>query len=185
MGLPCIPEDSGASMQTERLVLEPMLRSDAAEMYPLLCDSRLYEFTGGEPPSSVSSLAEVYGLRESRRSPDGREVWLNWVVRRRESREAVGYTQATVHLSHTYVAWVIGSVWQGRGYAIESAGRLVRWLRSAGVHEVRACVNPAHAASGAVALRAGLHRTADMENGEEVWTSRPRPLERSDTFIVA
>jgi hypothetical protein len=55
--------------------------------------------------------------------------------------------------------------------------RLVRWLRSAGVHDVRACVNPAHAASGAVALCAGLHRSADVEEGEEVWTSRMPPFE--------
>jgi RimJ/RimL family protein N-acetyltransferase len=128
----------------------------------------------------VTSLAELYGWRESRRSPDGREVWLNWIVRRRDSREAVGYAQATVHPSHAYVAWVIGTSWQGRGYASESAGRLVRWLRSVGVHEIRACVNPAHAASGTVALRAGLRRTAVVQDGEEVWICRPPSLPDPD-----
>jgi RimJ/RimL family protein N-acetyltransferase len=148
-------------MRTNRLVLEPMLRSDAGEMFPLLSDSRLYEFTGGEPPSSVTSLAELYGWRDS--------------------REAVGYAQATVHPSHAYVAWVIGTSWQGRGYASESAGRLVRWLRSVGVPEIRACVNPAHAASGTVALRAGLRRTGEVQDGEEMWICRRPPLPGPDS----
>ena len=48
-------------------------------------------------------------------SPDGSEVWANWVVRVREQETAIGVTQATIHAETADVAWVIGTAWQGAG----------------------------------------------------------------------
>src|SRR4029077_4227566 len=128
--LPPLPADVDLRFQTPRLELEPMRRVHAAVMFPILSDASLYEFTGGEPPSSVEALAEVYACRESRRSPDGSQLWLNWLIRQRELGDVVGYTQATVLPTHAYVAWLVGTQWQGLGYASEAASCLVNWLRS-------------------------------------------------------
>ena len=48
-------------------------------------------------------------MLESRRSPDGSEEWLNWVVREKESNAAVGTLQATIAGDRAFVAWVIAT----------------------------------------------------------------------------
>ena len=67
------------------------------------------------------------------------------------------------------MAWVVGVPWQGHGYATEAATALVEWLRELGVDDIAAHIHPDHQASAAVAGRAGLHRTADLVDGEVVW----------------
>jgi len=64
------------------------------------------------------------------RSPDGREEWCNWILRREPGGEAVGYVQATISGEgrRAEIAWVVGLPWQGRGYATEAARALVGWL---------------------------------------------------------
>lgn len=173
--LPPLPDDAGSEIVTARLALEPMKREHAEAMFPVLADARLYEFTGDAPPPSVASLEATYAFRESRRSPDGRELWLNWVIRERERGEPIGTVQATVLPGHAYVAWIVGIPWQGAGYASEAAIALVQWLRNLGVAEVRACVNPAHTASRNVARNAGMQLTGDVADGEEVWARRWAP----------
>lgn len=176
MTLIALPLDADLEILSPRLKQVPMRSAHAAILFPILSDARLYEFTGGSPPSSEESLAETYAALESRRSPDGNALWLNWLVWHLDRREGVGYTQATVHPTHAYVAWVVGARWQGLGYASEAAAALVKWLGSLGVAEIRACVNPAHAASRRVAQNAGLRLTTDIIGGEEVWACHDRAL---------
>ncbi len=64
---------------------------------------------------------------------------------------------------------MVGAAWQGRGYASESAQALVGWLREHGVVTFTATIHPDHAASAAVARRAGLAPTAERADGETVW----------------
>jgi RimJ/RimL family protein N-acetyltransferase len=114
-------------------------------------------------------LAGEYRQYESRRSPNGKELWLNWLIAQSGNTVGIGYTQATVYASHADVAWVVGVPWQGQGFASEAAGALVQWLNNLGVRDIRACVNPAHIASQRVAQKAGLEKTSQMVDGEEVW----------------
>ena len=164
-----LPADSESFIRTARLDLEPMLRMHAGEMFPLLDDPALHEFTGGNPPASELALAELYAFREARRSPDEAELWLNWLVRDRIAGTAVGYVQASISDGESSVAWVIATRSQGRGFATEAATALIGWLRSHGAPPAIACVHPDHAASQKVASGAGLRRTDRVEDGEEVW----------------
>jgi RimJ/RimL family protein N-acetyltransferase len=70
-----------------------------------------------------------------------------------------------------HIAWLIGVPWQNRGLASEAAVALVEWLRARGVEDIRANIHPHHAASEAVAARAGLEPTDDELDGERVWSS--------------
>jgi [ribosomal protein S5]-alanine N-acetyltransferase len=70
----------------------------ARELFEALRDPRIYRYLDEDPPRSVEELAEKLVRSESRRSPDGKEHWLNWVVRA-ESGEVAGYVQATVEES--------------------------------------------------------------------------------------
>jgi RimJ/RimL family protein N-acetyltransferase len=162
-----------APIETERLRLEPLRVEDAPEMAGVLADPSLYAFTGGTPPT-LDDLRRRYAAQVVGRSADGREVWLNWVVRRLSDGDAVGYVQATVEEGSADIAWVIGASWQGRRFATEAAAAMLAWLVSpepggAGVGAVTAHVHPEHAASAAVARHLGLQPTDVVEDGEVVW----------------
>jgi RimJ/RimL family protein N-acetyltransferase len=163
------------SIETDRLELVPLHPGHAAEMVAVLADPALYAFTGGSAPGLVD-LEERYAAWE-RGAPRPGEAWHNWVIRLGAGGPAIGHLQATI-VSHGLddaaadIAWLIGTPWQGRGFAGEAARALVRWLQSIGVWTITAHIAVGHAASERVARAAGLAPTPDMEDGEVVWRRR-------------
>lgn len=102
--------------------LEPLCVEHAAEMFGVLSDAVIYEFENSPPPSQ-EWLAERYAQLERRTSADGRQAWLNWVVRL-PAGELAGYVQATVFESgQALVAYELASrFWrQGIGRCAVSA----------------------------------------------------------------
>jgi RimJ/RimL family protein N-acetyltransferase len=170
------------TLETDRLRLDPLRVDDAEEMARVLADPSLYAFTGGGPPTA-EELRGRYAEQAVGRSADGREWWLNWIVRRRTDGDAIGYVQATVadatgdhRKTNADVAWVIGVPWQGHRSAAEAAAAMIAWLTTpqplgAGVAVVSAHIHPDHAASASVARRVGLEPTDEIEDGEVVWLS--------------
>lgn len=157
-------------IETDQVVLSPLAVEDAEQMAAVLAGPELYTFTGGTPPT-VDELRGRYRRQVVGCSPDGTQLWRNWIVRPAGSEQAVGYVQATVAGDHSSadIAWVIGSAWQGRGYATTAAAAMVAWLRRRGVERFRATIHPDNAASNAVARRLGLRPTDDFDDGERVW----------------
>lgn len=89
-------------------VLEPQEASHAKEMFAVLSDPAIYEFEN-EPPQTEDWLRARFKLLESRRSVDGTEQWLNWVIRL-PGGSLAGYVQATVLGNHSaYVAYELSS----------------------------------------------------------------------------
>jgi RimJ/RimL family protein N-acetyltransferase len=160
-----------STIVTRRLTLVPLQVADAEEVAGVLGDQRLHEFIGGKP-ATIAELHDRYA-RLVAGSSRPNEVWLNWIVRRRSDRRAIGTVQATVTTtegqSTANVAWVIGLDWQNRGFASEAARALVDWLRQQGADDVIACIHPNHRASAVVAMRAGLRPTDEQRDGEQVW----------------
>ena len=151
--------------------LEPLRVADAAEMVQVLGAPELYTYIGGRPPT-LGELTEQYRRQVLGRSVDGREEWLNWIVR--VDGAAVGYVQATVHEgARAVVAWVIGLPWQGRGYASAAATELVGLLRARGVRRIEAYIMPGHVGSERVAERVGLTPTGHLSEGEQMWLALP------------
>lgn len=144
----------------------------AAEMVVVLGAPELYRFTGGRPPD-VRELRERYARQVKGRSPDGREVWRNWVARRRADGVAVGWIQATLTGSGMQctaeLAWTIGADHQRLGYAREAAAVAMSALRAEGVTRFVAHVHPRHLASIAVARALGLVCTDRLYEGEVLW----------------
>lgn len=107
-------------LRTNRLLLEPQTAAHAAEMFAVLSDPAIYQFEN-EPPASLAALEDRYRRLESRRSADGRELWLNWVARSVERGDALGYVQATIRADSTaLIAYEFGSAHWGRGWAREA-----------------------------------------------------------------
>ncbi|MFJ2766441.1 GNAT family N-acetyltransferase [Streptomyces sp. NPDC087300] len=169
-----------ALIRTARLDLVPLRVEHADEMAAVLADPALHTFIGGAP-DGVTALRGRYE-RMLAGSPDPAVAWLNWVVRLRTGQLPclVGTVQATITPGvgedgpTAEVAWVIGTPWQGRGFASESACGLVDWLREHSAPTVVAHVHPDHKASAAVAAAAGLAATDVVEDGEVRWESAPK-----------
>jgi RimJ/RimL family protein N-acetyltransferase len=161
--------DHDARITTDRLELVPLLREHADDLFTVLSDTSLYEYTHDVPPVSAAALRDRYTFLESRQSPDGTQAWLNWVLCERATRLSIGFVQATVESDRADVAWVIGAPWQRRGYATEAVVALIVWLHCAGVRVVRAKINPSHTASQRVAAKAGLALSQEVIDGENLW----------------
>ncbi len=163
-----------APLTSARLSLEPLTPRHAEEMAPVLADEALYEFLALDPPRSVETLTERYE-RLSRGYPDaGDEVWLNWIVRDRESDAAIGYVQATIYedMSCELSVLIARELW-GRGFATEACRAVLPtlWLEFA-VERLEATVDNRNLAAAVVAERLGFSY-ADSADGEDYHTGAP------------
>ncbi|MEU9458689.1 MULTISPECIES: GNAT family N-acetyltransferase [unclassified Streptomyces] len=164
---------------TARLDALPLRVAYAHEMAAVLGDPALHTYTGGAP-ETADELRARYG-RQTAGSPDPGTRWWNWVLRVRDEGGLAGYVQATVDVpgAAAEIAWVVGTRWQGRGYAKEAAeGLVTHLLAGAGagagtgtgvVRTVLAHIHPDHDASAAVAGAAGLEPTERWCDGERRW----------------
>ena len=156
-----------------RLALEPLRVSHADEMVSVLSHPRLYDWTGGSPPSH-SELSARYRIQAAGSVVSGEE-WFNWIVRTLDTDAPIGFVQATVTEWEADVAWVIGVDHQRRGFAVEAANAMVGWLNAHGVECFVAHIHPGHLESQGVAAAIGLSPTGEMDGeGEEIWC-RPLP----------
>lgn len=171
----------GASMHdglaTDRLILEPLRLSHADEMVSVLEDDLLYEYIGGAAPSRDALVAR-YAQQIRGPGQDGGH-WFNWIVRRTDTGDAVGYVQATVIDDRADVAWLVGVDHQRRGFAREAADAMFGWLAEQGVGEFSAHIAIGHVASARVAEQLGMERTGAVDDeGEEVWSRRAATTSR-------
>jgi ribosomal-protein-alanine N-acetyltransferase len=122
-------DDQG--IETPRLVLEPLLPSHAATLFPLLRDEALYRFIPQEPPTTIEEVEARYRRLAARRSPDGSEVWLYWAARLRSTGEYLGVFQATARPDATaLIAYTVFVPFQGHGYAHEGCRAVLDALAS-------------------------------------------------------
>ena len=111
------------------VTLEPQVAAHAEAMFAVLSDPAIYTYDN-EPPESVEWLRARFAKLESRRSGDGSEQWLNWVIRVAPDTLA-GYVQATVHADGSAgVAYELASAHWGKGLGARATtamiGELVR-----------------------------------------------------------
>jgi RimJ/RimL family protein N-acetyltransferase len=157
------------AIRTPRLDLLPLRVDHAEEMAAVLSDPALHDFIGGSPSSPEDLRVRYEQLVAG--SPDPAVVWCNWVLWQREGSRLVGTVQATVTEAGglAEIAWIVGTPWQGQGFASEAVRALVGHLRRRSVRTVVAHIHPAHAASAAVARAAGLQPTKERHDGELRW----------------
>src|SRR3982074_1655547 len=97
-------------------------------MFAVLSDPAIYEYEN-QPPQSVEWLRTRFTKLESRRSPDARERWLNWVIRLPTS-ELIGYVQAAVREdAGAAIAYELSSAYWGRGLASEAVEAMIGELQ--------------------------------------------------------
>jgi len=114
-------------VETAGLTLEPQTAAHAEAMFVVLSDPAIYEHEN-EPPSSLEWLRTRFAKLETRTSADGREQWLNWVIRL-PTDDLIGYVQATVYPDgRAAIAYELASAYWGRGLAHEAVGAMMNEL---------------------------------------------------------
>src|SRR5438552_2450440 len=114
-------------IETGSLTLEPQTAAHAEGMFAVLSDPAIYEYENGPPPS-LEWLRARFTKLESRRSPNGRERWLNWVIRLPTS-ELIGYVQATLDSdASAVIAYELSSAYWGRGLARQAVQAMITEL---------------------------------------------------------
>jgi len=172
------------ALRTARLALEPLRVDHADEMVALLADRALYTYYDDEASPTLDELRSRYERQGVGSSPDGSETWHNWILRDLATGEVAGFVQATVRAvdrgASAELAWVVGTAYQGRGYATEAAAAARDAITGPGSASgddatvVQAHIAPGHAASETVARRLGLEPTDVVHDGETLW-STPLP----------
>ncbi|MES2641921.1 MAG: GNAT family N-acetyltransferase [Myxococcota bacterium] len=152
-----------AALHTPRLVLEPLLGSHAAALFPILWDPGTQRWIAEPRATSVADLTARWTRNETRTSPDGATAWLGWAVRRVEDGVYIGKIDAEVdaqlapHLAPN-VGYVFSPAYWGRGYATEAVSATVAHLITHGVTELHATVTVGNDASCRVLERCGFER---------------------------
>ena len=166
------------SANAEPFSMELFVVAHAEVLYDLLKDPRLYEFLDDAPPASVAAVRDRVARSESRRSPDGREHWLNWVVRDAAGQVA-GYVQATVPIpaepaadigADTNIAYVFAPSHWGRGLAAGATREMMQIVaRDFGATAFKVSADRRNARSIALARKLGfVEATPDQLAGRAV-----------------
>ncbi|NPD68419.1 GNAT family N-acetyltransferase [Lichenicola cladoniae] len=94
--LPPSPPRFPPPLRTVRLTLEPLRVGHADEMFEGLADPALYRFMADQPPADLDELQARYRQIATGRSPDGADLWCNWIIRRDIDGRCLGLVQATL-----------------------------------------------------------------------------------------
>ena len=148
------------------LTLEPQTAAHADEMFVVLSDPAIYTWEN-RPPASQQSLRGRFTRLESRRSPDGSEEWLNWVIRLPSSQLA-GYVQATVKPDgRALIAYELSSPHWGQGIARRAVEAMLEELQTRhGATTLLAIAKAPNARS------IGLLRRLGFEDAQAAWRER-------------
>ena len=182
-------DDVAQGMQVLRageLVLEPLVVAHAEAMFAVLREPALYRYLDAPAPPSIDHLRSVYARQQGRRSPDGTQTWLNWVVRP-DGADPIGFVQATITPARAaWVGFVFSSAHWGRGHAFAAMQAMLAHLDSA--YSVTSCfatVEAGNLRSIRLLERLGFHADArpdpvgDQQSPTELLFSKirdePRP----------
>jgi ribosomal-protein-alanine N-acetyltransferase len=154
--------DPNIPLETPRLALEPLVAAHAAAIYDALQAPDMYAFIPQDPPRTPAGLETSLAARATRQSPDGRETWLNWVLRRRSEGVYVGTIEVTIHADRTAaLAYMIFAPFQRQGYAKEGCERVIAYLfHDCNVAHIAAEIDTRNAASIRLAESLGFVRVA-------------------------
>ena len=168
-----------ASLSAGDLLLEPLVAAHAQAMFFVLSDPDLFRFIDEAPPISVEALRKRYARLESRASLDGRQHWLNWVLRP-QAGAPVGFVQATVEPDgECWIAYLLAAPHRGRGLATLAVGTMLPHLQAAyGARRFLAQVEAANAPSLRLLARLGFSAASNEEHERRRLNASERLLVR-------
>lgn len=162
-----VPIFSQPLLVTPRLNLEPIGEDHAQELWELFSDLKLHEFVPYEP-LSLEKQRERCAKWAKRRSPDGAELWLNWLARDLKSNHPVGHFQAGVKNDGVAsIGYVVARSFQNRGLATEALHAVFDYLKGPlAVRQVKAWSDTRNLASHRLAQKMGMTQVEVIKNAD-------------------
>lgn len=168
------------TLKTSRLILEPINESHTDELYELFADQELHTFVPFEPPTREQQRQRCARWAK-RKSPDGRELWLNWLARDVDTQTVVGHFQAGAKENReASIGYVVAKKFQNQGRATEALEVIFDYLKvSLGVQLVKAWSDTRNIPSHRVAQKMGMTQVEVIKNADFFKGSS------SDEFVFA
>ena len=144
-------------LDTARLILEPILEGHAQELRELFQNPDLHQFIPSTPPT-LEQQTERCVRWVTRRSPDGKELWLNWAARDKETGKVIAHFQAGINRDAiATISYLVAREFQNKGFATEGLEAVFNYLnRSLSVKEVKAWTDTRNEASHRLAKKLGM-----------------------------
>ena len=163
-------------IRTERLLLRPYARADVDALYAYQRLPEIHRYLYTEPRSRPEIEALVAERADARALAEAGQA-LALVVDLAQTSELVGDCMLFWHSQEHQqgeVGYVFNPAYQGRGYATETVGALLRLgFDGLGLHRITGRLDARNVASARVLERVGLRREAHLMENEFVkgeWT---------------
>ncbi|MFT4248801.1 MAG: GNAT family N-acetyltransferase [Pseudomonas sp.] len=166
--------------KSRRLLYERIASHHASELYMVLCDQRVYaHIEDQEVPTQAQFVESVDRMVAGPPTHRASEVWLDFVVRSKQTKECIGRIEATVIESRAEIAYLFGHRHWGKGYARES----VQWLEQLVVEKF--VVNSFWATVNSENVRsiALLKRLGYAEASVEKWPAKIASYTKGDSVF--
>lgn len=136
-------------------------------LFEALSDPSIYQYIPVEPPASVAQLEARFEQLESRRSPDGSELWLNWAIYFAPGQRYAGLVQATLRPEgEAMLAYELTGV-RGEGIATEACAAVSAELAGYyGVASLLAYVDTRNAPSIRLLERLGFSQVETISRAD-------------------
>lgn len=167
-------------LATMRLTLEPITEDHTDELRELFGDPELHRFTPFEPISR-EKMHERCTRWSKRRSPDGKELWLNWIARLTSTAAPVGHFQVGIQQDGiATIGYLLARANQKQGLSTEALEKVFAYLRDTlGVQEVKAWSDTRNLASHQLAKKLGMVQVDFIKDADTF------KGESSDEFIFS
>ena len=150
---------------TQRLSLLPIRVEHAEVMFGGLCDGQPYTYLPEEPPKSLPELKERYRSLQDARSPDEKEIWLNWIIFKQGNPTPIGYVQATVNVAGTsQIAYLLFAEHWRNGCATEAVSAVLQLVFDRyDTSLIEALIDTRNVASQAVVSKLGFDLVEEIK----------------------
>lgn len=158
-----------AFIPIQDFILEPLLPSHAERLFEATQSEQLYTFIPQNPPLTVQALAKKYTYWAGRKSPDGREIWLNYAIYSQSLAAYVGTLQATIlEDKTTYLAYEIFPNYWRKGFAkIVCSGFIQYLFQTYPIHAITAYVDTRNRASYKLLESLGFSQVRFIQQADE------------------
>jgi RimJ/RimL family protein N-acetyltransferase len=152
------------SIDTDRLVLEPLAALHAASMFPGMSDPELFRWLDDVHPPSTAAL-ELRYTRITAPGAGAPDRWLNWAMRLRDGSGYAGLVEVTLHPDGVAnLAYFTFTRFMRQGFAREACVAVLEELRGHfGAREVIATMDTRNIASWRLVESLGFLRDAATE----------------------
>lgn len=151
------------------LRLERIKEFHADQVFKEFSDPRIYYFIPSNPPSSLEALEAMFRKFEKGTSPDGTQIWLNWLVSNNEKGTYIAWLQSTISGKTAEISYVVFPSYWKMGYGFRSVNLMIEFLKANYTLErIRAIMSTSNTASISLATKVGMNLVDTVQNGDEL-----------------